>query len=99
VNKISGDIGIGSVTNGSFNYVEASTATVTITLASRAYTGFEATFFYSQDGYGGADVQFAAGGQTIISAGGNLKMNGVGSAVVAKYINTNTWALIGNLKA
>jgi hypothetical protein len=96
-NKITGDTNISSLVNGGFYPVQTS-GTTTITLNSRAYTGFEVTFFYWIDG-GGYDVQFAAGGQTIISANSNLKMNGTGSAVVAKYIDTNTWALIGNLKA
>lgn len=95
--KITGDTNISSLTNGGFYPIETS-GTTTITLGSRAYTGFEVTFFYRVDG-GGYDVQFGAGGQTVISANGNLKMNGTGSAVVAKYIDTNTWALIGNLKA
>jgi hypothetical protein len=96
-NKITGDINVSALTNGGFYPVQTS-GTITITLGSRAYNGFEVTFFYWVDG-GGFDVQFAAGGQTIVSANGNLKMNGTGSAVVAKYIDTNTWALIGNLKA
>ena len=96
--KITGDTNISSLTNGGFYPVQTG-ATITITLGSRAYTGFEVTFFYWIDG-GGYDVQFSTGGsQTIISANSYVKMNGVGSAVVAKYIDVNTWALIGNLKA
>jgi hypothetical protein len=47
------------------------------------------------------DITFfsASAGITIISEDGNLKLNKQGSAAVAKYIDSNIWALVGSLKA
>ena len=70
---------------------------ITITLNAATYFGFEFTVFASNLAN---DISFMAGaGQTIISADSNLKINKAGSSAVAKYIATDTWALIGDLKA
>ena len=46
------------------------------------------------------DISFAvSGSQTIRSLDGNLKLDGLYSAAILKYIATNEWALIGSLKA
>jgi hypothetical protein len=87
----------GTISNGGFYPANPVGGTITVTLDS-APSGFEFTTFAS--GSGVNDIQFAAGaGITIISPNGYLKLNGTGSAAVAKALDTFTWALIGNLKA
>jgi hypothetical protein len=84
------------LTNGTFYPANASAGAITINLDS-GFTGFEFTVFATDVT---STIQFAAGaGATIISPNGYLKLNGTGSAAVAKAIASDTWALIGNLKA
>jgi hypothetical protein len=85
-----------NLTNGTFYPANASTVPITINLDVNL-AGFEFTVFATNVAN---DIQFAAGsGATIISPNGYLKLNGTGSAAVAKAIASDTWALIGNLKA
>ena len=86
-----------SLINGMFYNASSAGGAITITLDAATYFGFEFTVFASNLAN---DISFMAGaGQTIISADSNLKINKAGSSAVAKYITTDTWALIGDLKA
>ena len=99
---ITGSTDDSKILNGAFYPVNATTGSFDITLNTRGggsdtTIGYEFTVFYKT---GTFDVAFVAGNsQTIISPNNYLKLNGTGSAAVAKYIAADTWALIGNLKA
>ena len=99
---ITGSVDDSKIINGAFYPVDATTGSFNITLNARGggtdtTIGYEFTVFYKT---GIFDVAFVAGAaQTIISHNDYLKLNGTGSAAVAKYIAADTWALIGNLKA
>jgi hypothetical protein len=83
--------------NGTFYSAESSGGGVSITLNAVTNIGFEFTVFAANLTN---DITFSTGsGITIISEDGNLKLNKQGSAAVAKYIDLNTWALVGSLKA
>jgi hypothetical protein len=87
-----------SLINGTFYSAEASSGGVNITLNAVTNIGFEFTVFAANLTN---DITFfsASAGITIISEDGNLKLNKQGSAAVAKYIDSNIWALVGSLKA
>ena len=99
--NITGSTDSTKVLNGAFYPADATTGSFNITLKQMGTTspqiGYEFTVFYKT---GSFDVAFVADtSQSIISPNNYLKLNGTGSAAVAKYIAVDTWALIGNLKA
>jgi hypothetical protein len=85
----------GQLIRNTFYTVDPTGSAITITLRTNQI-GAEFTFFATNLTN---DITFAADSTTIISEDSYLKMNKAGSAVTAKYYNTNLIALIGSLKA
>ena len=87
-----------ALTVGTFYVLDASMGAVDIQLDSlTAIAGNEYTFFAKDNTN---NITFNSSSlTTIISDSHKLKLNGSGSAAVAKCIDANVWALIGNLKA
>ena len=73
--------------------MDSSGGTITITL-NASTQGYEFDFFVTNLDN---QIDFVAdAGQTVISENG-LKANAVGSAISAKYLGDNVWALVGSL--
>jgi len=83
-----------------FYKVDSSSGAIVITIGDADVpnaSGWEYEFFVDNLDN---DISFAvSGAQTIKSLDGNLKLDGLYSAAILKYIATNEWALIGSLKA
>ena len=87
-----------ALTVGTFYVLDASLGAIDIQLNEvGAVDGNEYTFFAKDNTN---NITFNSSSvTTIVSDSHKLKLNESGSAAVAKYIGSNTWALIGNLKA
>ena len=95
---ITADKNTTNIDKGYFYSMDSSGGPITFTLNSSggAEIGDEWEFFVLDLSN---DITFAAApGESIISENG-LKANAVGSGIVAKFIATNTWALVGSLKS
>ena len=84
--------------------MDSSTGTITFTLnaGGASLSGGEEWDFFVLDLTN--QIDFAAvGGEILISENSHKKANAVGSAITAKFLGniggTNTWALVGSLKA
>lgn len=93
-----------NIDRGYFYPMDSSTGTITFTLnaGGASLIGGEEWEFFVLDLSN--DITFAATpGESITSENSHKKANAVGSAIVAKFIGeiggTNTWALVGSLKA
>jgi len=93
---------LASGNRGHFNIVDSSGGAIVMTVNDTSEAAFAASFgeanFFALDATN--PITFVAGGsQTIISANGDLEMDGTGALVGIKYLGSNTWALVGKLKA
>ena len=78
----------------------AGTGTTTITIPTHASVAFNVDTEITICRYGAGEVEISpASGVTIVSHGGNRKINEQYQVITIKKVNTNVWLLVGALKS